>query len=369
MTRRTTWTRRANQHGFTLVELMVAILISSMVMVAVSASFVGTLNAHYEIDTANGAMATGQRVLDTIERDLRGLWHYNVKGNKVLFGRNRDIGGFDADWIDFVTTTDTIRGVPDVENRITPTGISEVGYWLRDNRETPGLLELARREDALIDDDITRGGEFQVLCDRVKSLNITYYQTLGFDAEPVDEWDSSRDGLLPRRIKIELKVHRRMGNRNQVSGLEIGDDGRVLETYVRHIVFEKRYDTILQAGVAMVPVAPIAPADQPTSGAAGAGGEGGGGPLGGGGGGARGPGGGLPGLGEIGVGANPGMPPGQGRGGNRQPGPGRGGLPPGGNPGLNLGDLLRGGGSGLPGGLFGGGQGGGSGNPFGGARR
>lgn len=358
------------QHGFTLIEVMVAVLISSMVMVAVSASFLGTMNAHYEIDNANAAMSEGPRVLDLIERDLRSLWHYNVKKNRILFGRSRDIGGYDADWIDFVASTDAIGGVVDLENRIAHPGVCEVGFWLRENRELPGLLELWRREDPLIDEDITRGGTFQRVSERVKSLNIIYFETLGYDAEPLDEWDSSREGKLPRRLKIELKVHRRIGNRNQVSGVEIEDDGRILETYVRHVVFDPRYDEILQAGIAMVPVAPIAPADQPAAGGAGSGGGGGGGGPGlpgGVGGAGRGNG------GEAGAGGMTGITRGGGRGG--APGgpgggfPGSGQRPPSGGLPIDLGSLLRGGGAGgNPFGGLGGGAGGG-GNPFGGGGR
>ncbi|MBI5850450.1 MAG: prepilin-type N-terminal cleavage/methylation domain-containing protein [Planctomycetes bacterium] len=346
--------------GFTLIEVMIAVLISSMVMVAVSASFLGTMNAHYEIDTANSAQSDGQRVLDTIERDLRALWTYNLKRNHVLLGRNRDISGFDADWLDFVCATDSIGGVVDVENRVSHSGICEVGYWLRDNPALPGLLELCRREDPLVDDDITTGGTFQRVCDRVKSFNLTYYETLGYEAQPIDEWDSSREAKLPRRIKIELKVHRRIGNRNQVIGTEIDDDGRILETYQRHVVLDRRYERILQAGIAMVPVAPVAPEAETQGGGAGGGGGGGGGGRGGGGGGAPG---GAIGPGEMNVGGPPG---GSGRpgGGTRPPGGGRGGgQPPAGGPGINLGELLRGrggsGGGGFFGGLPGGGQGGG----------
>lgn len=364
--------RRVTDLGFTLIEVMVAVLIASMVMVAVSASFLGTMNAHYEIDNANSVMSEGQRVLDIMERDLRSLWHYDIKKIRVLYGRSRDIGGYDADRLDILASTDAIEGVVDLENRIGHPGVCEVGYWLKENREIPGLLVLCRREDPLVDDDMTLGGKFQRVSERVKSLNITYYETLGYDAEPRDEWDSGQDGgKLPRRIKIELKLHRRIGNRNQVSGAEISDDFGILETYVRHIVFDQRYEKILQAGIAMVPVAPVAPSDQPTS--AGGGDQGGSGGGGSGGGGARG-GNGMPGVGEGGnfmVGN--GRPPGGARGGQggRTPGgPGGRGQPPSGGPPIDLGGLLRGGGN-APGGLNGlfgnGGRGGG--NPFGGASR
>ena len=42
------------------------------------------------------------------------------------------------------------------------------------------------------------------------------------------------------------------GADNEISGNEVDDYEQVLKSYVRHIVFDKRYPDILQAGVALL---------------------------------------------------------------------------------------------------------------------
>src|SRR5690606_38532841 len=262
------------ESGFTLIEILLAIAITAMAMVAVSGAFLGTLRAQYEIENLNSSTEGGQRVITLVERDLRGLWHHNIANNAVLRGRNMDIGGYDADRIDFLTTSDAVTGVIDNSNELAFPSVCEVGYWLKENEEIPGLLELWRREDPMVDDDILTDGRFQLVSDRIKSFNITYFETLGYDAEPIDEWDSSREGKLPRRIRIEFTIHRKVGNRNEISGAEIDDYEDILKTYVRHVVFDRRYTDILQSGVAMIPVPPPPPSETPIEGPIGGSGRG-----------------------------------------------------------------------------------------------
>lgn len=359
----------SDSHGFTLIEVLLAVAVSAMAMVAVGGAFLGVLRAREEVESLSQTTVLGERILRMIEDDLSGLWHHNIKKNRIFLGRNMDIGGYDADRMDFLTTTDSVSGALDTQDQLNYPSICEVGYWLKENREVPGLLELYRREDPLVDNDIRTQGKFQLVCDRIKDFNITYYETLGYQAEEVFEWDSSREHTLPRRIKIEFTVHRKVANRNRASGAEVSDMGKILKKYTRHFVFDRRYGDILKAGVAMVPVAPPAP-----EAAAG----GGGGPD--------------AGAGEAGGGAlvskggattqvagegplrgNPRSTTeinGSGRGGNRG-GNGRGGLPPGFTPPRGTGGLPPTNEQGLPvdlmellrgGGLRGGG------NPFGGLR-
>jgi len=353
------------QDGFTLLEVLLAVGITAMVMLTVHMTFMGTIQASVEMESLSEDREPGPRILAMIERDLNGLWHANIKKNRVLRGRNLDIGGPSADRIDFLTTTDATGIVLDSIGKPRRASVCEVGYWLRQNPDTPGLLELWRREDPMIDDNLIAEGQFQLVHDRLKSFNIKYYATLGYEAEELNEWDSSIDDTLPRRILIEFTLERKVANRNRTSG-EVGDDGPVERTYSRYIVLDPRYPEILKPGVALMPTRP----GQPTAAAAGGGGPGG--PQAGGGGGPGSAGGAVGEAGEVntkvGIGGD-GARSGRGnRGGNRgggnRGGPPAGGPPPGGNSGtINIGDLLRGGaGRGGGNGLFGGiGQGGGGG--------
>jgi prepilin-type N-terminal cleavage/methylation domain-containing protein len=335
---------RPRTGGFTLIEVLLAISITAMVMVAVSGAFLGLLQARHEVTTLSESTEAGPRILRLLERDLEGLWHFNIKGNRVLVGQSLDIGGFAADRIDFLSSTDAIGAVPDNEGKARQPSICEVGYWLKEST-TPGLLELWRREDPMVDEDILHGGHFQLVHDRIKSFNITYYETLGHEAKFEEAWDSGRTDTLPRRILIEFTVHRKHANRNQVSGYEVEDTEETLKTYKRHIVLDATFATILQPGVAMVAVLPGRPSQD--SGPTGDGGGGGGPGTLGGGGAQR-----ISGTYQVGPGGEM-----RRTGDGNQRGGDRGGGEGGGNSGgtIDFGELIRRGGGG--GGLFGGGGG------------
>ncbi len=357
------------QAGFTLIEVLLAIAITATVMVTVGSTFHVLLNARDVVDDLTESTEAGPRILNLIERDLLGLWTYNVHGNAVFRGRNMDVNGRDADRMDFLTTTDAVGFVLDLQDVPRKPTLCEVGYWFKPNPRYRDVFEMWRREDPMVDQDLTTQGSFQLVHDRVKSFKVTYFDTLGYEAEEKLEWDSSIEDKLPQRIKIEFTIERRRGNRNVVSDVEIDDFEGAEKTYVRHIVFGHRLDNILQAGTARVPVLPPEPVEE-SSGPEGPAGPGGG-PAGGGptnaeaalasgrattrtvGEGKSGRGGG----GEAGGGKARGGRPGQTPGGPGTP-PGSppqdpNGLPPG----FNLGELLRGGNpGGSPGGLFGGGH-------------
>ncbi len=352
----------AGQRGFTLIEVMIAVGITSVVMLTVHMTFMGTLQASVEMESLSEDKEPGPRILAMIERDLDGLWHTNIKKNRVLRGRNLDVAGSPADRIDFLTTTDATSIIVDSMNKPRRSGLCEVGYWLRPSPENPQLLQLWRREDPMVDDNLLTEGQFQLVHDRIKTFNIKYYATLGYEAEEINEWDSSVEDTLPRRILVEFTLERKVANRNRTSGAEVGDGGPVERNYTRHIVLDPRYPEILQAGVALIPVRPKKPTPPVT------------GPLGGSGGDASGGGRGSTGNATVSVGGPEGKAGESGqrqragrgaRGGQVNQGPA---IPPGGgnrggNGSINLGDLLRGGGGGSrgAGGLFGGGQGGGGG--------
>jgi prepilin-type N-terminal cleavage/methylation domain-containing protein len=343
--------RNSTTAGFTLIEVLLAMGITAIVMTTVTMSFQLILEARESVDSLAESTEAGPRILNLLERDIRGLWTFNVKNNAVLRGRFLDVASFEADRIDLLTTTDSVGYVLDGMNQQRRPTMCEVGYWLKQNPRYRDLIELWRREDPMVDQDLLTGGTFQLVHDRLKNFKISYYKTLGNEAEELHEWDSAENDELPRRIKIEFTIERQRSSHNVVSDAEIDDFEGAEKTYVRHIVLDRRYPEILRAGVALVPVAPPPPQD--AQGGPGAGG----GPMGPGGasmsglgrGGNRGPGGrggpggpgGRGGPGGEAPGTRQAAPPGA-RGGNGTPGNG-----------FNLGDILRGGTPGTPGNIFG----------------
>lgn len=270
--------RHYAQRGFTLIEVLLAVAITATVMMTVGTAFRALLEAREVIDELSESTEAGPRILNLIERDLRGMWTYNIHNNAVFRGRDMDVGSFEADRMDFLTTTNAVGYVLDSYGQPKRPSLCEVGYWFKQNPRYRDLIEMWRREDPLVDNDLITQGSFQLVHDRIKSFKVTYFRELGYEAEELLEWNSADEDLLPRRIKIEFTIERRRGSRNVVNDVEIDDFEAAEKTYVRHFVFDPGMSEILRAGSAMIPVLPGEPQGQPggpEGGQGGPGGEGG----------------------------------------------------------------------------------------------
>ena len=256
-----TGTRREAAAGFTLIEVLLAIGITATVMLTVGTTFHIMLNARDVVDDLAESSEAGPRILKLIERDLRGLWTYNVRNNAVFRGVQADVNGRDADRMSFLTTTDSVGTVQDLESNAHRTTLCEVGYLFKPNPRFREVFELWRREDPMVDDDLTTQGDqgtFQLVYDRIKSFRVRYFDTLGWEAEELFEWDSAKEDRLPKRIMIEFTIERKRSSRNVVSDVEIEDFEGAEKKYVRHFVLPKRLEGVLLADNARIPVLPPA---------------------------------------------------------------------------------------------------------------
>lgn len=252
----------SNSSGFTLIEILVAMLITSVIMTTVSATLIYTMEARKQVSALTESTEAGARILNLLERDLNGLWTHNIKENRVLIGRDMDLSGPPADRLDFLTNTDSIAAIERTDEKLGYASICEVGYWLRSNPKDGLLMELWRREDPMVDDDLIRGGNFQLIHNRIREFNIIYYKSLGKEAEEFDDWDSSTEDSLPRVIKIEFTIERKMSGSAIAQSAEVDDFESNNKKYTRYIVLDKEFSKILEPNMAMIPVLPSAPTAQ-----------------------------------------------------------------------------------------------------------
>ncbi|MAB80703.1 MAG: hypothetical protein CMJ89_15235 [Planctomycetes bacterium] len=195
--------------GFTLVEVLVTVLIMSFIMLTITQILNIARNTRDTIHNIQEQQLAGPAILNLIENDLRSMLTYNIDPQMTIRIRDRNLSGFDADTIDFITTVDSLQ--PFRENSsedFRRADINEVGYHLRRRPDADDFLELYRRESFGMDDEPFTGGSFGLLHDRVKGLEIEVYEEDGPDAEPVDSWGDTGDEStgVPNRIEIELTL-------------------------------------------------------------------------------------------------------------------------------------------------------------------
>jgi hypothetical protein len=151
----------------------------------------------------------GPAILQRLEQDLRGLFLYDRDPRHALLVQNRMLSGFEADTLNFVTSTDGLIPWREQSHEVfRRADVNEVGYVLRSSPVSDEFLELYRREDYGIDDKPFDGGQYSLLHDRVKGLTLRLYREDGPDAEEIESWGSDQDEFVgvPARLEIELTL-------------------------------------------------------------------------------------------------------------------------------------------------------------------
>lgn len=198
--------RATRKSGFTLVEVLVTILITSMLMVAITQILDAARLTRDSIHNIQETQLAGPAILDRIESDLRGLSFFNRDPADAIRIRNRIVHGLDGDSLDFTSTTNSLLWTQG-EERALRSDLSEVGYRLRPNPDDNDFLEIFRRESFGVDDEPFEGGNYTFLHDRVRAFDIQVFDEDGVDAEPLEEWGGDADESgIPHRIEIELML-------------------------------------------------------------------------------------------------------------------------------------------------------------------
>jgi general secretion pathway protein J len=180
--------------GFTLLELIVAMMIFSIVIVAAY----GLFNAGRGLSARAEARAllfqTGRAALQAIEEDLRGAVLSGSVFDTGLIGVNRDGESGPLDKIEFVAVNSFTAG----ENREKKIDLSKVTWWIE---ESHGLvrerLKLLTSTRASRDDE----EEVEEVSREVVFLDFRYY-----DGQWKESWDSTRLRRLPKAIEVTVHV-------------------------------------------------------------------------------------------------------------------------------------------------------------------
>jgi len=198
-------TRSRRLAAFTLVEVLIALAIMSLVMIALYTTLNVTLKARDQIEIQGRVARLGPQILDLIEADLRRAWLPDIDGDKVFLGESRTIDGEPADSLSFLTNVDS-SVTHRVGEREVSSDVCETGYRLRRNPDLPDVLELWRRQSFHVDEEPLKDGVYELLHDRVVRFQVRYLDTLDPQEEELHDWDASVMHRLPAAVKIELAL-------------------------------------------------------------------------------------------------------------------------------------------------------------------
>ena len=195
---------RRGSRGFTLLEVMVAVGIIALIGTLIFGAFNGMNNSRDAMNHVADRYAQGRQAVDRMAREIGSAYmslHAPLDQTQIV--RQTAFIGSDrstSDRVDF-TAFANLRLTRDSHE----SDQAEISYFAADNPDSGGL-DLVRRIDKYIDEDMTRGGKVEVLAENIDSFDVKYLDPA--TGEWLDEWDSlqpaAQIGRLPSQVWITL---------------------------------------------------------------------------------------------------------------------------------------------------------------------
>ncbi len=188
-----------SEQGFTLLEMLVAVVIISVILGVIYGAFAGTSRTYTLLEANEDVYQTAQTFLAMISRELRSA-SFSPTGPQAFMGIGSDeaLEEKSTDSIYFVTRSHRRSRANAKEGFL-----AEIGYFF-DTETLTDEKQLFKSIDATVDGDIQEGGTLYPLTDRVDSLKFSYYDKK--NDTWLEEWDGKKMGRLPDRIQVELSV-------------------------------------------------------------------------------------------------------------------------------------------------------------------
>ncbi len=194
----------ARGHGFTLVEVLIAVSITAVVGAMAVGAFQRASAARQAVEEQDERVAGARAALGRMARELQSAFlseHFDrlrYRDRPTLFkGR----GGSGRDSLLFATMAHT-RAVRDAKE----SDQSVVEYYVDADPDAPGANALFRREKIRIDDEPDRGGTKAALLRNVVGFEVTYWDWQ--KQEWARDWSTAPGErlLLPSRVRIKLTL-------------------------------------------------------------------------------------------------------------------------------------------------------------------
>ncbi len=194
--------------GFTLLEIMVAMVILATILSTIYASFSDTFkNINYAESQAD-IYQMAQITLERIQEDLECSLVFeeedtpdnsNGSESEGFFAEDEQLDDNDADSLTFLSTRHLSLDEDDEYS-----GLTRIAFYVEENDEEEGLV-LYRSDTPEFKEAPEPKTDGLILCDSLLSVNFTYYDA---DEEEHDSWNSSEGefkGRLPAMVSIQLE--------------------------------------------------------------------------------------------------------------------------------------------------------------------
>lgn len=189
---------RSNQRGLTLLEVMVAVAVLTLVSVLVYGAFSTITRGKQTAGLLSERYRVGRLAMTRMEREL---------SMAFISMHNAAIPSLNTRVTAFVGTGRRVDFDAFAHRRLQKDAHEsdqcELGYFLVSSKK-PNQQDLVRREQMIIDDQPGKGGVVQVLADDVDTFQLKYLDpTTGLWTE---QWDTLSAAGQPNRLPLQVEI-------------------------------------------------------------------------------------------------------------------------------------------------------------------
>jgi general secretion pathway protein J len=184
----------SGKSGFTLVEVMLALTISSLILTAAYGTFRISMDVSKRAGARREALENCRSALGVICRDLAGAFLSSTEEWSLFAGEDATLGDLSIDTLAFTAVVNS----PERTGERT-SDYAEVEYYVDVDPETPEEW-LVRRYDCRPDEDLREGGITSLAGYQVVSLDVWYFSGGDWGVE----WNSRKE--LPTAVRVDLSA-------------------------------------------------------------------------------------------------------------------------------------------------------------------
>lgn len=187
-----------NKNGFTLIEMLVAVAVSSVILLmvyTVYSSNIKTVNYGKKVSSYYQQI---NLVLNRIDYDLTHLyWQQDIKNLQfisIFNGRSSILNFVTAEYKDY-------RIIAGFNMQYPVCDVHETGYYLKTMKDNSSY-SLIRRTDISYNDSWAEGGFEEELLQHVVSLKFEFK----YNSDWSDNWDTNNQKRIPQAVKTTIEV-------------------------------------------------------------------------------------------------------------------------------------------------------------------
>lgn len=192
-------TEKRLRGGFTLVEILIAILILSLVMTTIYVSYTGTLKTARQLEEEGDIYKMARVSMDRLIKDLSSL--QKSSGSFTLNAEKQKLGKQEFHSIAFWSASHLAFGGHESEDRP-----AMIQYDVREDGNGGGMSLWRSDVSSATPDETKISDSGFVICKKIDTFRLTFYDASGTET---DSWSASsvqgqEKSKVPRIIKIEL---------------------------------------------------------------------------------------------------------------------------------------------------------------------